>query len=486
MADFEAYPATGITAGQNYPITGTNAAVQNNVWHHAAATYDGNTATWTLYLDGVATGTAAAVAGALPRYDSIQHFGIGAAFNSAGTAEGAFAGRIDEVRVWNYARSAAEIAAAKDYEIASAPGLIGRYGLNEGTGTTTANTVGVAGAPTGTLTNGPLWVDGAPLAANTPPVVALTAPADGATAMSGAVVTLTADASDNDGIARVEFYAGATKIGEDSTAPFSFDWTTGATGDFSITAKAVDALGTTATSTVVIVHVVPNIPPSVTIAAPADNTTVTAPGIVDLTASASDTDGTVAKVEFFAGATKIGESTAAPFTFHWTTIPMGDYLLTAKATDNLGATNTSSAATLHVLPPNTLPPVVSISVPANDANFSAPATISITATASDPDGTVSKVEFFNGATKLGEATSAPFTYAWTNVAVGDYTLTAKATDNMTATTTSAAITVHVLANRMLLAGSSTLPFASVPNTGSSVENSRCRIVVISKRSVMMS
>ena len=67
-----------------------------------------------MYLDGAAVGTATAVAGALPRYDSIQHFGIATAMTSAGAREGAFHGIIDEVRVWNYARSGAEIASTKD------------------------------------------------------------------------------------------------------------------------------------------------------------------------------------------------------------------------------------------------------------------------------------------------------------------------------------------------------------------------------------
>jgi hypothetical protein len=81
-ADFETYPATGLTAGQNYPITATNTPIVNGEWHHAAVTYDGATATWTMYLDGTAVGTATAAAGALPRYDSIQHFGIGTAMTS--------------------------------------------------------------------------------------------------------------------------------------------------------------------------------------------------------------------------------------------------------------------------------------------------------------------------------------------------------------------------------------------------------------------
>ena len=90
-------------------------------------------------------------------------------------------------------------------------------------------------------------------------------------------------------------------------------------------------------------------------------------------------------------------------------------------------------------------PVVSISAPANNASFTAPATITFTAPATDADGTISKVEFFNGTTKLGEDITAPspYTYTWSNVAAGTYSITAKATDNSGNVTTSSAITIKV-------------------------------------------
>ena len=94
--------------------------------------------------------------------------------------------------------------------------------------------------------------------------------------------------------------------------------------------------------------------------------------------------------------------------------------------------------------PNT-PPTVSITAPADNATFTAPATVNITANAADADGTVSKVEFFNGSTKLGEDLAAPFEFSWNNVAAGSYTITAKATDNGNASTTSTAVNITVTA-----------------------------------------
>jgi len=71
--------------------------------------------------------------------------------------------------------------------------------------------------------------------------------------------------------------------------------------------------------------------------------------------------------------------------------------------------------------------------------------ITITGTASDSDGSVQKVEFFrdNGATKLGEDTSAPYSYRWKNVPSGTQRLVVKATDNRGAIGASATVTITV-------------------------------------------
>lgn len=107
------------------------------------------------------------------------------------------------------------------------------------------------------------------------------------------------------------------------------------------------------------------------------------------------------------------------------------------------ATFDNVAVSGTTMPPANAPPTVSLMSPANNATFTAPATITLTANATDSDGSVAKVEFFAGATKLGEDTSAPFSFTWSNVAAGTYSLTARATDNSGATTTSAPVTVSV-------------------------------------------
>ncbi|MFC4765109.1 glycosyl hydrolase family 18 protein [Dyella koreensis] len=89
------------------------------------------------------------------------------------------------------------------------------------------------------------------------------------------------------------------------------------------------------------------------------------------------------------------------------------------------------------------PPTAALTAPANGATFTAGANITLTATAADSDGTVSKVEFFNGSTSLGVDTSSPYSITWSNVPAGSYTLKAVATDNGGLTGTSATVSITV-------------------------------------------
>ena len=94
--------------------------------------------------------------------------------------------------------------------------------------------------------------------------------------------------------------------------------------------------------------------------------------------------------------------------------------------------------------PQNYAPSVSISAPANGTNFLPGNDITITVDAVDSDGSISKVEFFEGGNnKIGEDLSAPYSFDWQNVADGDYTITAKATDDQGASKTSLSINISV-------------------------------------------
>ena len=277
---------------------------------------------------------------------------------------------------------------------------------------------------------------------NQAPTVAITSPTNGQVFNPLSLVTITANATDADGtIAKVEFFDGQTKVGEDVAAPFSFAFTPLA-GTHSLTAKAIDNSGATTTSAAVSITML-NQAPTVAITSPTDGQVFTHLSSVTITADAADTDGTIAKVEFFDGAIKVGEDLTAPFSTVFIlgvlNPLLGNHSLTAKATDNLGATTTSAA----VIIVENLTPSISITSPTNGQVFTPLSLVTITANATDADGTITKVEFFDGTTIVGEDVTAPFSFAFTPL-VGTHSLTAKAIDNLGATTTSAAVSITIL------------------------------------------
>jgi len=202
----------------------------------------------------------------------------------------------------------------------------------------------------------------------TPPSVEITAPAAGS-AVAGTSVPISATASDDAGVASVDFYSGTTLIGSDTTAPYSITWdtTTGPDGQYVLTAQASDPNGNVGTSSPVTVDVRNDTtPPSVAITAPVAGSTVSGTS-VPITASASDGSG-VTQVEFLVGSTVVGTDTSAPYSVSWnsTSVPDGSVSVTARATDPNGNVGAASPVTVTVR--NTVVPTVANASLESDAN----------------------------------------------------------------------------------------------------------------------
>ncbi|PYK96058.1 MAG: hypothetical protein DME19_20955 [Verrucomicrobia bacterium] len=101
----------------------------------------------------------------------------------------------------------------------------------------------------------------------------------------------------------------------------------------------------------VIVQAVSGTPPSVTVTNPADGSVFAAPADVTLQATASDADGTVANVQFFANANPLGTATTSPFSIVASNLDAGIYALRAVAADNSGLTSTSPVVNVSVVAP---------------------------------------------------------------------------------------------------------------------------------------
>ncbi len=272
-----------------------------------------------------------------------------------------------------------------------------------------------------------------------PPQTAITAPADGATVI--APMTITASATDNAGVASVQFLIDGAVVGTDTTSPYSYNWNTlvSGNGPHTIASKAFDAAGYSAQSATIAVTVDhETVPPAVAITAPADGATVA--NTVTVTADATD-NAAVARVELHVDGVLRATDTAAPYSFSWNTTSLanGPHVLTAKAFDTVGNFATSAAVNVTV-DNDQVPPTVTITAPAEGAVVAN--TVTLQASASDNVG-VTRVDFYAGIMLLGSDTTAPYSYAWNThgYADGSYTLRAQAWDALNNAGNSAPVAV---------------------------------------------
>jgi hypothetical protein len=284
----------------------------------------------------------------------------------------------------------------------------------------------------------------------TPPSVTITSPAAGAT-LSGNV-NVTAAASDNVGVATVQFRVDGGNVGASlASAPYAFtlNSTTLSNGSHTISAVATDAAGNSASSANVSVTVdnttKDTTPPTVSMTSPASGATVS--GTVAVTATAAD-NVSVASVQFQLDGANLGAAdTASPYAYSWdsTKTANGSHTLRAIATDGAGNSTTSASVSITVdnTTKDTTPPTVSITAPANGAKVSG--TVAVSANATD-NVSVASVQFQLDGANVGAADLAsPFAYTWdtTKASNGSHVLTAIAKDGAGNSTTSAGVTVTV-------------------------------------------
>ncbi|MEI9912560.1 MAG: Ig-like domain-containing protein [Bacteroidota bacterium] len=274
------------------------------------------------------------------------------------------------------------------------------------------------------------------------PVVNLTAPSAGN--VSG-TINISANASDNVGVAGVQFLLDGVNIGtEDITAPYSVSWntTTATNGSHILMARARDAAGNISTSAVIAVNVSNDSQsPTVNITVPSAGNVS---GTINVTANAIDNVG-VAGVQFLLDGVNIGtEDITAPYSVSWntTTATNGSHSLTARARDAAGNSITSAAVVVNVNNIDAVLPTVTITAP-SAGNVSG--TINVTANATDNVG-VAGVQFLLDGVNIGtEDITAPYSVSWntTTATNGSHSLTARARDAAGNATTSAGIAVTV-------------------------------------------
>jgi hypothetical protein len=151
------------------------------------------------------------------------------------------------------------------------------------------------------------------------------------------------------------------------------------------------------------------------------------------------------KIDGGAGCSAYG----SPFTCTISNVAAGNHTLVATAyemVDGFGVAQAVSDPVIVQVKGAAALAATAITAPAANATFFAPATIPITVTATDPASTITKVQYYNGPQLIGTATTAPFSFTWTAVPTGTYTLTAKASSASGLVTVSPSITIVVEPN----------------------------------------
>jgi LmbE family N-acetylglucosaminyl deacetylase len=339
-----------------------------------------------------------------------------------------------------------------------------------------------------------------PPAASAPPTATVTAPAAGATFTAPATIAIAANASDTDGtVARVEFLANGSVVGEDTTSPYTFSWSGVAVGSYNLSARAVDNAGAVGSSTTVPVTVEQaSAPPPGTgtglLGDYFDNSDLTSlrasriDATVDFDWGTGSPDASIAADTFSAqwnGRVEPRFSETYTFytvsddgvrlwvdgrlvidnwTFHAPTENSGTIALVAgqQYDIELEYFEGSSGAVAKLLwssasqPKQIIPqtqlyppglanerPTVAITSPLPGASYTAPASIDISASAADSDGTIARVEFLVDGSLLASDTTAPYQATWSLAPAGDHELVAHAFDNLGAVTSSAPVSVAV-------------------------------------------
>ena len=260
------------------------------------------------------------------------------------------------------------------------------------------------------------------VAVNALPTVSLTA--SSSSINEGESVTVRATASDTDGsIASVKFYRNDTLVATDTSSPYTHTYTNAAAGTHSFAAIATDDDGATTTSETLSVTV--NDVPTVLLSA--SSTSIIQGDSVTVTATVSDTDGSIASVKFYHGGSLVATVTSSPYTYTYANASLGSHDFQAVATDDDEATGTSSTVTVTVnLPPNLLP---DLSIALSSASIDEGDSVTVTATARDPDGAIVNVKFYRNGTLVATVTNSPYSYTYSNAATGSHSFYALATDN---------------------------------------------------------
>jgi hypothetical protein len=235
-------------------------------------------------------------------------------------------------------------------------------------------------------------------------------------------------------IDRVEFYYDGSLIATDVAAPYNYAFVApNQPGAHQVYARVIDILGQTTNSAVFGINITPPVGslPNVAISYPVNGAYGPTGNVIAITGTVADSDGTISSVQVFANGVLVGNASVSggAWSINWNPQTIGAISLTAIATDDKANAVVAPASIFNVT--DTTSPTLTLSVSPGGATLPAGATRNILATATPSVGrALARVEFFVNGGKVGEKTSAPYSYRYTAPTIpGTYIFSARATDN---------------------------------------------------------
>ncbi len=164
------------------------------------------------------------------------------------------------------------------------------------------------------------------------------------------------------------------------------------------------------------------VPPTIALTTPANGTTLFTPAMLRLNANVTANGNVISKVQFYRGSTLLGEDATSPYSLILGGMSAGNYSFSARAVYGASQVATSAAVSVRIV---SRPPIVGLSVPVPSGGFTAPATIQLNAVVAANGNPITAVQFLNGTTVLGQDTTAPYSWTWNGVGLGNYNLRAR-------------------------------------------------------------
>ncbi len=304
-----------------------------------------------------------------------------------------------------------------------------------------------------------------------PPLVVMSAPTQGTTIASKTPIGFASLVEAPEaGISHVDYWVDGSVVGTATSQPFAFLWTTASAGPHQSAAVAYDAKGRSATSPIIKFQVTgegappagptpPAQPPVVTLTSPLDNSNFVEGQVVPLAANATQSNGTITRIDFAANGGIVASTKVPPWGASWSPSP-GHYVLTAIATDSNGNTATSKAVGTSVTP---LPTAIVLATVAPGASYYPGDAIGLRPASMRVTGAVARIEYYVDGAMVGMTTRPPYVFEWDVDAPGNHSAFARVYD--TAGNTAASDPIQIAVRQLAVQFTSPTDASTVDGAG---------------------